>query len=792
MPSSPPLCTALGWPVPAPPRGDSGWRFCAGTAATAALAYDHVIAEEAQAEALDLRPSSLPAPALAIFPAAEGGWHFVSPSPNADGRVRAVRLRVPPSAFAPGAALPRRLAQLLQRLAWGRRPPDVVRLLDPARWRAEVVADLLAAHPQTSAAPLPAEGAAAWLASAIRTTFGIEAADVLAEVPVHLREDTPECAEMAVTPHLLEAIYEAVAWPVERPRGRQEQGSFHTPVRLVYHMARECLAARLVAAGATDAQAAWMVGLAPPPLRRPDAALVDVLRGLRIVDPSVGPGSFLVGVAGVLLEALRRLDARGPHVGHVLSHCLYGVDTSALAVATCRARLRLLAAAHGDPAWERHTHLVVGNALVDDASFAWRTAFSDVLQGGGFDLAIGNPPYLRDSRKKDMPDDLASRYRAATSHYDLYALFMERSLEMLRDGGRTCLLTSNRYLAQKYGRGIRELLLEHQLENVIELAFRAFDAGVTTCITTARKAPPPPAHRVLLARVAAGEALPRWGSGAAPGSVTQESLSCLPGSPFRIGMAADGAALAQRLQEGALRFADLGFVTLGMVFHDPRAAGRRKADYLSTERREPYVVPLVDGEHVARWRYNGNLWLHYCPAEHREPRFPELFAATKLVCKRIIGRHRIQACADEASYYFSDNTVGFVPYHALQDCTARAVTLQRTPERVAASRACDVYFLAALLNSRLLSWYYRTLLGFGVHFYPAHLKSLPVRCAAPAEQAELAGLAHEAAELMRDRGGAPDRATLARLGRLDAAIDERVERLYGLDKRESARVAEDT
>ncbi|MBM3465653.1 MAG: hypothetical protein FJX76_26480, partial [Armatimonadetes bacterium] len=463
---------------------------------------------------------------------------------------------------------------------------------------------------------------------------------------------------------------------------------------------------------------------------------------------------------------------------HVLTRMVHGVDTSELALATCRARLGLLALAHGGRADDADdAPLARGNSLVDDGQFAWKKSFPGVFARGGFDLAIGNPPYLRDSRKKDMPADLASRYRAATSHYDLYTLFMERSLEVVREGGRICLLTSNRYLVQKYGEGIRRLLLEHELEEVTDLDFRTFEAGVTTCITTARKAAPGPRATARLARVTAEEALPA--RHAPPGDVPQAVAAKVPLSwlrgleraAFRIGLDPARVALAERLAEGAARFSDLGFVTLGMVFHDPREGGARKADYLSHERRPPFDAPLVDGEHVERWRFNGKLWLRYAPDEHREPRFPELFASPKLVCRRIIGRARIMACVDEGGTYFSDNTVGFVPYHALRDCSARAVRARAN--KAARGSGFDLYYLAALLNSRLLTWYYRTMLGFGVHFYPAHLKALPAREADAPTARALAALAREASRARDTRD-------------LDREIDRLVERLYEVTPRESA------
>lgn len=586
------------------------------------------------------------------------------------------------------------------------------------------------------------------LADAVAWVAGVApdaVSEILSRFPVALNEES----EAHVTPRVLELLYEEVAWRdggSPRPT-RKAQGSFHTPREIVDAMVADALDAFLE--------------------EQPDARAA--LDGLRIVDPSVGPGAFLAGA----LRAVRAHRVRYGLPARLPAGTLCGVDISPLAIEVCRLRLAL--------AGEHAPDLRVGDSLMDGLAFDWEQAWPD-----GFDLVIGNPPYLRDSRKKNLDADALKRsYRAATSHYDLYVLFMERALRIARAGGVVCLLTSNRWLSQKYGAGIRGLLLEHRLRGVIDLRFRTFeDAAVQTSITLAQKQAPRNGGRTVLA---VAEGLATLGSLLDPArpSVAQSDLDA---GPFRFDVNQTDLDLGDRIRDRSIALSEVAFITLGMVFHDPRPGGRRKADYIRATRDERYGCPLLDGEQVDRWAAQGGLWLDYQPTEHREPRFPALFAAAKVLCRRIIGRAAIKAMVDGEGRWFSDNVVGVVPYHAIAEADSRTVRRVCTDARVARSREVDVHYLAAVLNSRLVNWYYQTFQGFGMHLYPEHLKQMPIVVAPPETQRELATMAREAAALAAQ---AASPAIRTRLASVEASIDTLVETLYGLSPDERGKMGKD-
>jgi len=102
--------------------------------------------------------------------------------------------------------------------------------------------------------------------------------------------------------------------------------------------------------------------------------------------------------------------------------------------------------------------------------FLWHTWFADVFQNGGFDIVIGNPPYIQlqkslgytaiDKKGKEYDVKLGDLYKDAKfatfeKTGDIYCLFYELGNRMLKPGGHLCFITSNKWMRAGYGQSIR-------------------------------------------------------------------------------------------------------------------------------------------------------------------------------------------------------------------------------------------------------------------------------------------------------------------------------------------------
>jgi hypothetical protein len=99
--------------------------------------------------------------------------------------------------------------------------------------------------------------------------------------------------------------------------------------------------------------------------------------------------------------------------------------------------------------------------------FLWKLNFSEVFkQKGGFDIVIGNPPYLRIQGIRESSPEIADTYkktyRAATGSFDLYALFMEKGSELICQNGIMNFINPDKWVNASFGKGIRTLFKEKQ------------------------------------------------------------------------------------------------------------------------------------------------------------------------------------------------------------------------------------------------------------------------------------------------------------------------------------------
>ena len=123
----------------------------------------------------------------------------------------------------------------------------------------------------------------------------------------------------------------------------------------------------------------------------------------------------------------------------------------------------------------------------------WQLYFPRVFkENGGFDIVIGNPPYVdSEEMTKSMPEQrelYASRFTCAKGNWDLYIPFWEKGFNLLNPTGVMSLITPNKWLAIKYGAALRKFLFPY-LFNISDYSdFYAFEsADVSTVVAMASK-----------------------------------------------------------------------------------------------------------------------------------------------------------------------------------------------------------------------------------------------------------------------------------------------------------------
>ncbi|MGO9475277.1 MAG: Eco57I restriction-modification methylase domain-containing protein, partial [Rhodomicrobium sp.] len=360
---------------------------------------------------------------------------------------------------------------------------------------------------------------------------------------------------------------------------------------------------------------------------------LTVLRDFTIADPACGSGAFLVAAFDELARRYRAtvnrlhelgIEARFDIFDEIVTKNLYGVDLNAESVEITRLALWLKTARRDHRLQNLEATIKVGNSLIDEPAFTdrpfdWHSAFPEVFARGGFDVVIGNPPYVRMEYLKAFKPYLEKTYTVAADRADLYAYFFEKGVRLLKDGGRLGYISSSTFFRTGSGENLRTFLGDGVgVESVVDFGDLQIFEGVTTypAILTLKKGQA--SGTGALAYLTVKERLPEDLANAF-------SRDALPMPRARLG------AGSWRFEDDALaRLRDkivVGRKTLGEAYGAPLygiKTGLNEAFVIDRATRDRLVAqdpksaellkPFLRGENIKRWRVESeDLWLINTP-----------------------------------------------------------------------------------------------------------------------------------------------------------------------------------
>ena len=443
------------------------------------------------------------------------------------------------------------------------------------------------------------------------------------------------------------------------------------------------------------------------------------LRDMRILDPACGSGQFLLSAFRRLLSFYQSQGTPDHEaVYHIVTRNLYGSDTDPVAIMIARYNLSRLSGVPED----RIDHVSCFDFLTTDTLFE---SFS--LNMELFDAIIGNPPW---GSKFDASQKKYFRkiYESAKSGVNSFTLFMEKSLELLKESGRISFLIPEAYLNIKAHSRSRLLYLNSTKINEIQICGEQFrNVYAPSIIFIAEKCACENVRNANKVKILAGQQ-----SGDASSTyIQQKAYYSTFQNIFNIHYTPKSASVIDTIRSGGdLYLENNATFFLGIVTGDNEA-------HLSTTCTAAHPHPIVIGKDISPFRisFSGH-YFNYEPEKLQQVAPQQFYKTENKILYKFIGK-KLTFAMDYDGLYTLNNVNGFIP--DLEACT---------PE-----------YLTALFNSSVMQYYYDKTF-FTVKVLRGNLEKLPIRTASQRDMKKISSLAHSLSQPGSESDMARTRETL--------------------------------
>ncbi len=493
---------------------------------------------------------------------------------------------------------------------------------------------------------------------------------------------------------------------------------------------------------------------------------IEKAKEIRVVDPACGSGSFLIYAYQVLADYYRRTNemidserlkllAGGagadmfqrmemfkqlpepltdyPH--HILEKQLHGVDLDPEAAEI--AAVNLTMQAFSDTKREKlplilNQNIKVGNSLVSGTeeelrsyfgekwreirAFDWKLEFSQVMADGGFDVVMGNPPYVfsRENLTDEDKNFFKKHYCLTQFKINLYILFIERAFNILNKNGSLALITPNNWLTLPTTSDLRRFLLTKTRDAQIVLnPDKVFaKASVDTCVLILSKTG---SHIVSSYK---------WTENAVEMIGSRENDFYLKTSGYILSALGEVetdeiSRICVKINEQSSLLSSVCTVNNGVQAYTVGEGSPTQTEdmknnrvYHSITKKDETWIKYLDGIDVSRYRVGWSGQFIKYGDNLTRPRKPVLFSGERILVRQIPGQppYCIHAC--------------YITEHAINDNNSMII---RTD-----SDKVNLKYVLSIINSKLISfWFVQTFGKLQRKIFPQfkvkELRTFPIR-----------------------------------------------------------------
>lgn len=490
----------------------------------------------------------------------------------------------------------------------------------------------------------------------------------------------------------------------------------------------------------------------------------DKLESINILDPACGSGAFLNQAHSFLQEQYKirteeKINAakalkRGGHEfvklnlfehqniaevdRSILLNNIYGVDLNSESTEITKLALWLKTAKKDQPLQNLDANIKCGNSLIDDSTIAgekafnWNEEFKDIMPNGGFDVIIGNPPYGAelDEQAKNY---ISQNYHTAEYQIDTYVVFIERALNLLKEGGKLSFIVPSTWLNMHYFSKLRNLIISNtKLEQIVLFRYQVFeDVTAETCIFICTKAFKPD-NDVRISSIDNIE----QNNDIKYQKISQNYWLKNYETGFNVFYTQEKLNLIERIYNNSIIVDKIASITVGIKPYQTNKGTPKQTKqdvesriYDSSIQINEFFQPYIVGSNITKYHIKKpiNKYIKYGDWL-AEPRKSLNFKSKKIVIRQTADR--VIAAVDNVGYYDLNNVHNLIPTDEIYS---------------------NLNFLVTVLNSKLMDFAYKFLVPEAGRVFAevkaVNLAKLPIPNATPEQQQSLASKAKQMMEL---------------------------------------------
>ena len=374
--------------------------------------------------------------------------------------------------------------------------------------------------------------------------------------------------------------------------------------------------------------------------------------------------------------------------------------------------------------------------------FLWHTWFHDVFSrpsnGDGFDITIGNPPYISTPTQIVSPElneqrqriVASKKYKSLNEKWDLYVPFMELGMQLLCPNGVFSMIVPYPLTNQKYGKKLRKMIVEeYRLLEIADLnGTKIFEnATVSNCIPFIQNSQPEGELRItqIFEDKIIREVLCKT-----PEALKQDEKN-------HVWNLTEEERIGNRFANMNV-LGDFCYISKGMVLNadEETAKGEfRKDDLISDNYDEVHSRKYIEAKDIDKYQVKRVRYLEWnterCPYKLSRPTFRELYDCPKLLINRL-GVLKVYLDMD-THFLHSDSMFCAVLWKNLKGVYNKSISSSikkfskhNRVDLESLSEEVDLYYLLGILNSSMANQLLADQRGGDYHIYPEHIRNLPI------------------------------------------------------------------